>query len=135
MKNKLTFSLLVFTLVFGFIACSDKDEDLTGDKAKDALIGRWVIQSSLYDNETEHYEHDCSTKKDYIEFKRDNVLVDVFHDEECVEYKSTGSYSVNGDKLTFSGEDFESDEPYTFKLNNNNLELNIDNGTIFLKKM
>jgi len=134
MKNKFTLSMMVLTLVFGFMACSDKDEDLTGDKAKEALIGKWTFVSSTEDGENYDYEHECSSKKDYIEFQSNGTFRSIYYDDECSEEVDTGTYSVNGNKLTVKGRD-EGNNTFTFKLSGNELELEVEGDSIRLKKM
>lgn len=134
MKNKFTLSMMVLTLVFGFMACSDKDEDLTGDKAKEALIGKWTFVSSTEDGENYDYEHECSSKKDYIEFQSNGTFRSIYYDDECSEEVDTGTYSVSGNKLTVKGRD-EGNNTFTFKLSGNELELEVEGDSIRLKKM
>lgn len=134
MKNKFTLSMMVLTLVFGFMACSDKDEDLTGDKAKEALIGKWVTLSFADEEGIEDYEHACSSKKDYVEFQSNGTMRSVYYEEDCSEEVETGTYSVNGDKLTIKGLEFDS-FTYTFKLSGNDLQLEFEGDKIRLKKM
>lgn len=134
MKNKFTLSMMVLTLVFGFMACSDKDEDLTGDKAKEVLIGKWTTVSITNEDGTYDYENECSSKKDYVEFQSNGTMRSVYYEEDCSEEVETGTYSVNGDKLTIKGLEFDS-FTYTFKLSGNDLQLEFEDDKIRLKKM
>jgi len=134
MKNKFTLTMMVLTLVFGFMACSDKDEDLTGDKAKEALIGKWVTLSFADEEGIEDYEHACSSKNDYVEFQSNGTFRSIYYEEDCSEIVETGTYSVNGDKLTIKGLEGESGA-YTFKFSGNELQLEIEGDSIRLKKM
>lgn len=133
MKNKFTLSMMVLTLVFGFMACSDKDEDLTGDKAKEALIGKWTFVSSTEDGETYDYEHECSSKKDYVEFQGNGTFKIVDYYEDCSEETGLGTYSVSDNKLTIKEDDESS--TFTFKLSGNDLQLESDGETMRMKKM
>lgn len=133
MKNKFTLSMVVLTLLFGFIACSDK-EDLTGDEAKEALIGKWITISITDEEGTYDYEHECNSKKDYVEFQRGSVMRSVYFEDDCSEEIEIGTYAVNGDKLTISGEDVGSGT-FTFKITGKDLVLEDNGETIRLKKM
>lgn len=130
MKNKFTLITIAFTLLFGFMACSDKDEDLTG-----GLIGKWTFVSYTFDDGTENHEHECSSKKDHVEFLSNGTFRTVSYDEDCSEEAETGTYSVNGDKLTIKQDDESSTS--TFKLSGNELQIleKDGDGVMLLKKM
>lgn len=134
MKNKFTLVLTAFVILLGFTACSDKDDELTGDAAKEALIGKWVILSYTDEDGSEDYEHECSSKKDYIEAQNNGTMRSVYYDEACSEDVEIGSYIINGDQLTIVDPD-GGREIYTFKISGNDLQLISSDETIRLKKM
>lgn len=131
MKNKFyPFHVLILTLLIGVASCSDNENELTD---KSTLVGKWSVQTITDEDGVYNYEHECSSKKDYIEFKSNDTFIDVYYDEDCAEDSYSGTYAVSGNKLTLSTEE-SAKRTYTFSITDDVLKLEGDGETVRLKK-
>ena len=112
---KKIFLLLVSVALVGtsLISCSSDDND--GSSSGD-LVGKWypekTVSTILGEEYEEEYEHYCSTKKDYVEFKSNGAVYSVDYEEDCQAYESDGTWVKSGNDLTVTiGEETE-----TFKI-------------------
>ncbi len=97
------FYVLAFMLTFGMISCSS-DDDKGSESA--TILGKWYISQNGYIlNGTEileDYDHECATKKDFVEFFNDGTVKDSYYDTACVVDTDTGTYTLDGNTLVVS---------------------------------
>ncbi|MEW5677069.1 lipocalin family protein [Flavobacterium enshiense] len=94
--------LLVSFLAIGFTSCN-KDDD-SSDAAPANIEGKWAYtKSGAIVNGQEvlaNYEHECTTKKDYLELLTGGVANDVYYPSDCVADAIAGTWSRTGNVLT-----------------------------------
>ena len=94
---KLFMVALFATLTFSLTSCGDDDEP-NGDVSKSKIIGTWKVNTM--------HVSDSWNQIDYDRFNEDgsyiNVTVVVFEGMEDV-VKSTGRWSLDGNKITIDG--------------------------------
>jgi hypothetical protein len=124
--KKILFLFMTIASLAIISSCSSDD-----DKGNASISGKWYHHSYIYDGATELHDHDCATKKDYIEFNSNNVYKYVIYGTNCtIEDEGTSTWSQKGNIITiFSQEmtiteltqstlkiyDSEYDETYVFK--------------------
>jgi|LauGreDrversion4_2_1035121.scaffolds.fasta_scaffold530337_2 hypothetical protein len=93
----IAFSVLLLT------ACS-KDDEAT-------IVGNWYfykISSFQNGQETvEMYDNACATKKDYLKFQSDDIVLSYFYDDMCIEEIISSLYTLDGTDLTIDGDVLE----------------------------
>ena len=93
----IAFSVLLLT------SCS-KDDEAT-------IIGNWCFyKTSIFESGQETVEmhvNECTTKKDYIKFKTDDVAESYFYDAQCIEEMVSSIYTLDGTDLTIDGDAVE----------------------------
>lgn len=93
----IAFSVLLLT------SCS-KDDEAT-------IIGNWYFyKTSIFESGQETVEmhvNECTTKKDYIKFKTDDVAESYFYDAQCIEELYSTFYSLDGTDLIIDGDALE----------------------------
>ena len=117
MKKTVLFAFIAFGAAMGFVSCNDDDNNNSGNNS---IVGEWEwVKETEYENGTSvlvDYEHAEGCEKDYMIFTADGVLTDVYYENtpenSCVEYKSNGTYSTNGDIITVT-----EDDGYTYSAN------------------
>jgi hypothetical protein len=84
-------------------SCS-KDDDAT-------IVGKWYFYKiSIFESgqETvEMYENACTTKRDYLKFQSDDVVLSYFYDDMCIEEMVSSIYTLDGTDLTIDGDAVE----------------------------
>jgi len=114
--------LFVSTLVLGLTSCNKDD-----DKSNSASIeGKWeYFQEGVLVGAQEFleaYEHECETKKDYVEFLAGGIMNDVTYWNDCSEDTSIGVWVKNGNTLAIAIEG-ESVNAEILTLNNETLKV------------
>lgn len=93
--------LFVSTLVLGLTSCS-KDDDSSSDSSN--IEGRWeYFQEGTIVGGTEtlvSWDHECTTKKDYVELLSGGVMKDMVYWDDCIDDVVTGTWSRSGNNLT-----------------------------------
>lgn len=117
MKRWKIAGISMLALIVGLTACDDKDDPA---ESEGTLQGSWVFQSSTFDGVKEDYEHECPTKKDYLEFKAGGELKLVYYEGDCSEDVEAGTYTIADNKVTLRSEDIGT-ETYTFKISGNTM--------------
>ena len=94
--------LFAFSVIL-FTSCS-KDDDAT-------IVGKWYFYKiSIFESgqETvEMYENACTTKRDYLKFQSDDVVLSYFYDDMCIEEMVSSIYTLDGTDLTIDGDAVE----------------------------
>ena len=130
-KNLLLF---VSTLVLGLTSCS-KDDDSSSDSSN--IEGRWeYFQEGTIVGGTEtlvSWDHECTTKKDYVELLSGGVMKDMVYWDDCVDDVVTGTWSSDGTNFSASiGGENTSGEILT--LTSSTLKIKyVDGGTTFVQ--
>ena len=106
----LSISLILFT------SCSSDDDNPT-------ILGKWYLYkyTEIINGEQDEvlYTHECSTKKNYVEFL-ESTYNSVYYNNLCnLDGESTGNYIINGSNLYLD----VNDEYKILTLNNNKLIL------------
>mgnify|MGYP001007015091 CR=1 FL=1 len=97
------FYALAFMLTIGTISCSSDD-----DKGSDSgsIVGKWTYSQEGYIlNGTEileAYDHECSTKKDFLEFFNNGTATDNYYYSDCTSDIENFNYQINGNKVIMS---------------------------------
>lgn len=91
---------MVATLV---VSCSDDDNSSSVDMSK-LTSGKWYYshEKTIVAGQTltdAAYDHDCATKKDYIELSATTVT-DVYYGTDCEANTDTSTYTVSGQTIT-----------------------------------
>lgn len=94
--------LIAFSVIL-LTSCS-KDDDAT-------IVGKWYFYKiSIFESgqETvEMYENACTTKRDYLKFQSDDVVLSYFYDDMCIEEIISSLYTLDGTDLTIDGDVLE----------------------------
>jgi hypothetical protein len=94
--------LIAFSVIL-LTSCS-KDDDAT-------IVGKWYFYKiSVFESgqETvEMYDNDCATKRDYLKFQSDDVVLSYFYDDMCIEEMVSSIYTLDGTDLTIDGDALE----------------------------
>ena len=94
--------LIAFSVIL-LTSCS-KDDDAT-------IVGKWYFYKiSIFESgqETvEMYENACTTKRDYIKFQSDDVVLSYFYDDMCIEEMVSSIYTLDGTDLIIDGDAVE----------------------------
>jgi hypothetical protein len=94
--------LIAFSVIL-LTSCS-KDDDAT-------IVGKWYFYKiSVFESgqETvEMYENACTTKRDYLKFQSDDVVLSYFYDDMCIEEMVSSIYTLDGTDLTIDGDALE----------------------------
>ena len=94
--------LIAFSVIL-LTSCS-KDDDAT-------IVGKWYFYKiSVFESgqETvEMYDNDCATKRDYLKFQSDDVVLSYFYDDMCIEEVVSSIYTLDGTDLTIDGDALE----------------------------
>jgi hypothetical protein len=94
--------LIAFSVIL-LTSCS-KDDDAT-------IVGKWYFYKiSVFESgqETvEMYENACTTKRDYLKFQSDDVVLSYFYDDMCIEEVVSSIYTLDGTDLTIDGDALE----------------------------
>lgn len=118
--------LFVSTLVLGLTSCS-KDDDSSSDSSN--IEGRWeYFQEGTIVGGTEtlvSWDHECTTKKDYVELLSGGVMKDMVYWDDCIDDVVTGTWSKVGKNLTLTL-DGETETAKIEKLNSSTLKVSID---------
>lgn len=90
---------MVTLLSISFYSCQEDNFVDSTASYESRIIGKWEYLSELgFTNDDEHYdkdwEHNCSTDKDYIEFKSNGMYYELSYNEDCDESSKMGSYKV-----------------------------------------
>ena len=95
-------------LLFLFVSCTDEDDDVVITNQMEinnsTISGKWymkggTINGGAFDN----YAHDCSTNKDYQDFKQNGELDFVGYNSSCaISDTETSLWSLSGNTLTVS---------------------------------
>lgn len=126
--------LFVSTLVLGITSCS-KDDDSSSNSSN--LEGRWeYFQEGTIVGGTENlgsWDHECPTKKDYIELLGGGVMKDMVYWTDCEDDIVTGTWSSDGTNFSASiGGESTSGEILT--LNSTTLKIKyVDGGITFVQ--
>lgn len=100
----------------GLVACSsDVDRNKNSINGAVSIIGKWEIKKVATitngDKDTIEvyvYEHECSTKKDNLEFMGANAGRTIQYNLDCeVEYDESFRYSIQENKIVFTDHDDE----------------------------
>lgn len=104
--KKFTFIFLAVFASLSLISCSSDDDNPGSNDGN--LLGKWNLsQAGFIVNGTENlmdYEHECSEKKDYIEFKSNGTLTVATHFSDCVEMTDIATWTRTGNTLTVNYE-------------------------------
>ena len=94
--------LIAFSVIL-LTSCS-KDDDAT-------IVGKWYFYKiSVFESgqETvEMYDNACATKRDYLKFQSDDVVLSYFYDDMCIEEMVSSIYTLDGTDLTIDGDVLE----------------------------
>lgn len=109
MRNKIYFlAILLFSVSFLSSCSSDDDNGSTNNT--DLILGKWMFyQDGEIEGTSEYledWEHDCPTKKDYLEFTSGGDFFGVIYDTDCSFEGSTGTYEINGNLLKVTTQDY-----------------------------
>ena len=100
MKKILVLFVSVFTL--GLTSCSSDDDSSSSSSSN--IEGKWeYYQEGVISGGTESldtWDHDCPTKKDYIELLNGGVANDMVYWDDCIDDVVTGTWSRSGNNLT-----------------------------------
>lgn len=84
-------------------SCSSDD-----DKGSASILGKWHHHASIYDGGTELHDHECATKKDYIEFNANNVYKYVIYNTSCaIDDQDTFTWTQEGNIITIESGDLQ----------------------------
>ncbi len=110
--TKLISSLFLICL---FLSSCSKDEAGSKD-----LRGKWTFyaEGELINGveQLEPYEQECSSKPDYIEFKKDGSYLSTYYDEDCEVDYDRGTYKLSGESLTLISEGDNEEDGETYKV-------------------
>lgn len=126
--------LFVSTLVLGLTSCS-KDDDSSSDSSN--IEGRWeYFQEGTIVGGTEtlvSWDHECTTKKDYIELLSGGVMKDMVYWDDCIDDVVTGTWLRSGNNLTVAlGSESATGEIVT--LNSTTLKIKyVEGGTTYVQ--
>lgn len=133
--RKTILMLFMFTAsVMSFVSCSSDDSD---SSSSSNIVGKWQHEKAGGILGGEEillpYEHDCPTKKDYIEFLSNGTGRSYYYDQNCQleEGGEGGTWDKSGNILTLSGED-GTNEFEILTLNNTTLKIKELNGQGFI---
>ena len=94
--------LIAFSVIL-LTSCS-KDDDAT-------IVGKWYFYKiSIFESgqqTVEMYENACTTKRDYLKFQSDDVVLSYFYDDMCIEEMVSSIYTLDGTDLTIDGDAVE----------------------------
>ena len=91
-----------------FVSCTDEDDDVVITNQMEinnsTISGKWYMKGGTINGGAfENYVHDCSTNKDYQEFKQNGELDFVGHNSSCtISEVHTSLWSLSGNTLTVS---------------------------------
>lgn len=81
------------------ISCS-RDNDDNGTINKETIVGKWIPVKETFNGKVEIHSHECSNKKDYMEFYADETGEVVEYNSKCYESgRNTFTYHIKGNKL------------------------------------
>lgn len=107
MKNKIYFlAILVFGL--GFLSSCSSDDDNGSGLGSNQIVGKWeYLRTGELVNGIEilePWEHECSSKKDNVEFTSANEAFDIYHYSDCSFSTDVFQYALEGDvlKMTYT---------------------------------
>jgi len=96
--------LLVSFVAIALFSCS-KDDDSSSSSSSN-IEGKWAFSKEgaiVSGNEVlADYEHECTTKKDYIELVAGGVANDVYYPSDCVADVTTGTWTKSGNNVTMT---------------------------------
>ncbi|MDX9705875.1 MAG: hypothetical protein RBT46_09240 [Weeksellaceae bacterium] len=102
MKKLLHITLLLF-IPFTFISCNmddDDDDDEGGNINTDLIVGAWEwYEFGFLGGESYSYVGDCTTKKDFVEFKSNGVAEYTDYDPHCQADSYQFDYEIDGNTL------------------------------------
>lgn len=130
--KKSIFYLAIALIGFGMMSCSS-DDDKGGGNHSDAIVGKWAHKTNtmLINGQgiPMPYDHECATKKDFIEFLTNKRVESTSYADDCtIEYfDQDAKYEINGDILRFYyDDDPEPEEVKILELNGSKLKLKMD---------
>lgn len=107
----------MFVSIALFSSCS-KDDD---DSSSNPIVGTWYTEVYGYEEITYNADGTCT----YRDYKSD---------KKTVSYSDSGTYSIDGNKLTIWWNDESSAWTTTFSINGNKMTTSEDGGIVWTKK-
>lgn len=110
--NKLLLSVLSLFLM---LSCSSDDDS----SQSSFIVGKWNFEietlnryytDGTEETETLQWTHDCSTNKDYIEYRTDGTGSWVEYDGDCVADTFNFDYNISDNMLTYTYIEFGTEQ-------------------------
>lgn len=124
--KKILFLFLSLTTLAFITSCSNDD-----DAKAPSVQGKWNYYSDFYsgtvdvtpsDSDWYIYDNGCASKKDNVEFKTNGQAKSFWYDGACVEYTADETWSLDGNRLSWSSDGWDS-EYEILELTSNTLKL------------
>lgn len=123
MKNRILFSLMaLFMLSLTFVSCGDKDDDDKGTDPKTAIVGKWKLTHIVEYEDGKEIGNKDVADGGVVEFKSNNTVVST-EVEDGKTYTYNGTWSINGNKLSFTLDEVGVSSVNTFSISGNTLTL------------
>jgi len=101
MRRKFLYVAALFAVIS--TSCSSDDDNKS---ASSSLVGKWEYsKEGVIDDGIEHideYNHQCASKKDYVEYLGGDQATIMHYDSACEEDRTTATYVYANNKITMT---------------------------------